>query len=107
MQTVVVATTVASEEAARGLAGGVVEARLGACAQVLGPMTSVYRWQGAVQQEPEWRVEVKTTTDRVPALVDHIRANHEYDLPEIIATPVTGGSAEYLEWVAAESRRQS
>lgn len=104
MQAMIVATTVASAEAAEQLAAGVVQARLGACAQVVGPVTSVYRWQGAVRTEPEWRVEIKTAADRVDALVDHITAHHDYDLPEVIATPIAHGSSPYLNWVTAESR---
>ena len=101
---VVVASTTGSENAARALAAGVVEARLGACAQIVGPITSVYRWEGAVQTEQEWRVEIKTATDQVAALTEHIKANHSYDVPEIVVTPITGGSTEYLSWLVEETR---
>lgn len=103
-QVVIVATTAASAAAAQQLAAGAVDARLGACAQVVGPLTSVYRWEGAVQTEQEWRVEVKTTDDRVDELVAHVTAQHEYDVPEVVVTPVVGGSADYLSWVVAETR---
>lgn len=101
---VIVASTTGSEDAARTLATGVIEARLGACAQILGPITSVYRWEGEVQTEQEWRVEIKTTTDRVAELTEYVKANHSYDVPEIIATPITSGSAEYLSWLVDETR---
>jgi periplasmic divalent cation tolerance protein len=101
---VIVTSTTDNEEAARSLVAGVLAAKLGACAQVLGPITSVYRWEGAVQNDQEWRVEIKTAADRVPALVAHIKANHSYDVPEIGATPITGGSAEYLKWLVDETR---
>jgi len=101
---VIVASTTANEQAARALAVGVIEARLGACVQIVGPITSVFRWQGHVQTEQEWRLEIKTTTDRIDALTAHITANHSYDVPEIIATPITGGSAEYLSWLVVETR---
>ncbi len=101
---VIVTSTTATEEAARALAAGAIEAKLGACAQIVGPITSVFRWEGEVQTEQEWRVEIKTATDRVAALTEHIKANHSYDVPEIIATPVTGGSAEYLSWLVDETR---
>ncbi|MGH3519940.1 MAG: divalent-cation tolerance protein CutA [Haloechinothrix sp.] len=100
---VVVSSTVDSEEAAQSLAAGVIEAKLGACAQIVGPIISVFRWEHAVQREREWRVEIKTTADRVPTLIEHIKANHGYDVPEIIVTEVTGGSQDYLSWVSAES----
>ncbi|MGH3519686.1 MAG: divalent cation tolerance protein CutA, partial [Haloechinothrix sp.] len=54
--------------------------------------------------EQEWRVEVKTTADRVDELVAHVTAQHEYDVPEVVVTPVVGGSADYLSWVVAETR---
>ncbi|CAM3123997.1 divalent-cation tolerance protein CutA [Saccharomonospora xinjiangensis] len=101
---VIVTTTTDSEDKARELAAGAIAARLGACAQIVGPVTSVYRWEGAVQTEPEWRVEIKTAADRVGALTDHLRSAHTYDLPEVIATPIEGGSAEYLAWVVDETR---
>ncbi|HEY2724099.1 MAG TPA: divalent-cation tolerance protein CutA, partial [Pseudonocardiaceae bacterium] len=75
-----------------------------ACAQIVGPITSVFRWEGEVQTEQEWRVEIKTAGDRVAALTEHIRANHGYDVPEVIATPIVGGNADYLSWVSAETR---
>ncbi|MEU6643050.1 divalent-cation tolerance protein CutA [Saccharomonospora sp. NPDC046836] len=101
---VVVVTTVDSEDAARRLAAGAVEARLGACAQIVGPITSVYRWEGAVETAREWRVEVKAAADRAAALADHLIAQHSYDVPEVIVTPVTGGSTAYLSWLDRETR---
>jgi len=100
---VIVTSTTDSEAAARDLATQAVEARLGACAQIVGPITSVYRWDGAVQTGREWRVEIKTTAERVPALTEHLRRRHGYDLPEVIATPIVGGSAEYLAWLTGET----
>jgi periplasmic divalent cation tolerance protein len=100
---VIVASTTDSEESARALAAGAIDAKLGACAQVVGPITSVFRWKGTVQTEQEWRVEIKTAADRVAALTQHIKAHHSYEVPEIIATPITGGSAEYLSWLDSET----
>lgn len=100
----VVTSTTDSENAARALAAGVIEAKLGACAQIVGPITSVYRWEGDVRTDQEWRVEIKTATDQVAALIEHIKANHSYDVPEIVVTPITGGSTEYLSWLVDETR---
>ncbi|MEU3773230.1 divalent-cation tolerance protein CutA [Streptomyces sp. NPDC032472] len=97
-----VLTTVGSAEAAAGLARSAVESRLAACAQVAGPVTSVYRWKGAVETAQEWQVLLKTTAAAYPALEARLTAEHPYDTPEIIATPVVRGSADYLAWVAAE-----
>ena len=101
---VIVTTTTDSVQAARSLASRAVEARLGACAQIVGPITSVYRWEGEIHTDPEWRVEVKTAADRVEALVGLLKEHHGYDVPEIIATPIEGGSAEYLTWLVSETR---
>jgi periplasmic divalent cation tolerance protein len=101
---VIVTTTTDSEDAARDLAAQAVAAKLGACAQIVGPITSVYRWEGEVRTDPEWRVEIKTAADRVPPLVSLLKSVHSYDVPEIIATPIEGGSADYLAWLVSETR---
>ncbi|GAA2596233.1 divalent-cation tolerance protein CutA [Streptomyces axinellae] len=100
---VTVLTTTDSEEDARELAAGAVERRLAACAQLNGPVTSVYRWEGEIRTDPEWQVLLKTSAARYPALESYLREAHGYDVPEIIATPVTQGSADYLAWVVAET----
>jgi len=100
---VIVTTTTDSESAARELAAKAVEERLGACAQIVGPVTSVYRWEGEVRTDQEWRVEIKTTARRVPALTERLGQLHGYDLPEVVATPIDGGSAAYLSWLTAET----
>ncbi|MFE9253622.1 divalent-cation tolerance protein CutA [Streptomyces sp. NPDC006879] len=102
-----VTTTVDSTDAARHLAAGAVEARYAACAQITGPVTSVYRWRGAVETAQEWQVTFKTVAARYPDLEAHLLAAHPYDTPEILAAHVVHGSADYLEWVAAETARNS
>ncbi|MFD8792713.1 divalent-cation tolerance protein CutA [Streptomyces vinaceus] len=97
-----VLTTVDSAEGAEALARTAVEARLAACAQINGPVTSVYRWQGALETAQEWQVLFKTTEAAYPALEARLSAGHPYDTPEVIATPVVRGSERYLAWVAAE-----
>lgn len=96
---VLACTTTDSERSARELATSAIEARLAACAQVEGPITSVYRWQGEVETATEWRVTYKTTAARYPDLQAHLLARHPYDTPELITTPVTGGSDAYLRWL--------
>lgn len=100
---VIVTSTTDSETAARELAAKAIEERLGACAQIVGPVTSVYRWEGEVRTDQEWRVEIKTTAARVPALTERIGQLHGYDLPEVVATPIVGGSAAYLSWLGTET----
>jgi periplasmic divalent cation tolerance protein len=98
-----VLTTTDASDKAEALARGAVEARLAACAQIEGPVTSVYRWEGEIRTDREWRILFKTTAARYPALEAHLTAAHDYDTPEIIATPVTHGSAAYLSWVTAQT----
>ncbi|NUT33912.1 MAG: divalent-cation tolerance protein CutA [Hamadaea sp.] len=98
---VVVVTTTDSADAAHELARSAVTAKLAACAQVFGPMTSVYWWNGAVDEAREWRVEFKTTAQRAVDLRDHLRGVHSYDVPEIVSLPITDGAESYLSWVRA------
>lgn len=95
-----VSTSVDSEATALALADAMVADRLAACVQVAGPVTSVYRWQGAIERGPEWTCQMKTTPDRVTTLVERIRAMHPYQVPEILVVPVAGGDPEYLAWLA-------
>lgn len=99
-----VETTVDTEEGARNVARSVVEHQVAACAQVSGPITSFYRWEGRVQNDPEWIVVIKTTSDRLDALTSRILDVHPYDVPEIVAVPVVGGNPAYLDWVREETR---
>lgn len=94
-----VTTTLPDQAAAERLAGVVVEERLAACAQVLGPVSSTYHWQGAVERATEWYCHLKTTGARLPALQARISELHPYDVPEIIALPILDGKAEYLRWI--------
>ncbi|MFF3326744.1 divalent-cation tolerance protein CutA [Streptomyces sp. NPDC002889] len=98
-----VLTTTDSADKARELARGAVEARLAACAQITAPVTSVYHWQNAIETAEEWQILFKTTPDCYDALEAHLTAAHDYDTPEIIATPVVRGSAAYAAWVRAET----
>ncbi|HEX7302516.1 MAG TPA: divalent-cation tolerance protein CutA [Lentzea sp.] len=95
-------TTVGSEEAAESLARNIVEARLGACVQIV-PIRSVYRWEGEVHVDAEWQCVVKTSAIRADELVAHIKAQHTYDVPEVVVTPVVGGNDDYLAWVSEET----
>lgn len=94
-----VLTTAGSEEEAGLIAELLVERRLAACVQVVGPITSRYRWQGAIEEEREWQCLAKTTRAAYEAVEAAIREVHSYDEPEIIATPIVVGSASYLDWI--------
>lgn len=99
----VVTTTDSADEAAQ-LMRGIVEARLGACGQIVGPIRSFYWWEGKVQDAQEWQCWMKTTTDKVEALTDYIKKHHSYDVPEVVAMPITSGNADYLTWITDETR---
>jgi periplasmic divalent cation tolerance protein len=94
-----VLTTAASEEEAGRIAAALVERRLAACVQVVGPVVSRYRWQGEVEEEREWQCSVKTTRAAYEAVEAAIRDVHAYDEPEIVATPIVAGSPGYLAWI--------
>ncbi|MBW3556312.1 MAG: divalent-cation tolerance protein CutA [Actinobacteria bacterium] len=97
-------TAVGSEADAGRLATLLVEQRLAACVQVVGPVTSTYWWEGRVQTEAEWLCLVKTTAAALEPAMEAIRAEHSYDEPEITATPIVAGSPGYLGWIDQEVR---
>jgi periplasmic divalent cation tolerance protein len=101
---VLVTTTLDSAEVAEQLSRSAVEARLAACGQASGPITSTYWWDGALASAQEWVVTFKTVETASEALIGHLLAVHPYDVPEIVVTPVTGGNPAYLRWVADEVR---
>ncbi len=94
-------TTVASEADAGRLAQGLLAARLAACVQVEGGLVSHYRWQGAVQADPEWRLTAKTLPGLRPAVEAFLAAHHPYELPQVLWQPMQAGAA-YADWVRAE-----
>jgi periplasmic divalent cation tolerance protein len=94
-----VTTTWPDRVAADHLAARAVEERLAACAQVAGPLTSTFRWEGKVERATEWYCHLKTTVARLAALESRIRELHPYEVPEIIAVPIMQGNAAYLEWI--------
>jgi periplasmic divalent cation tolerance protein len=95
-----VMTTTDAREHADRLARSLVEERLAACVQVVGPITSTYRWQGEVETAEEWLCLIKTTGSRFSALAAHVDANHTYDTPELTAVPISDGSPAYLAWLS-------
>ena len=92
-------TTAGSEAEAQRIADTLVERRLAACVQVVGPVASTYRWQGEIERAQEWQCLAKTTAPRYAAVEAAIRELHSYDEPEIVATPILRGSPGYLAWI--------
>ena len=104
---VMVLMTARSREEAVRLADILVVARLAACVQILPEVESVYHWQGSIERAPEILLLAKTTLSNFSALEVAVRALHTYDVPEIIALPITAASAPYLAWLTASVIPQS
>jgi periplasmic divalent cation tolerance protein len=99
-----VLTTLPADVDATALARRLVEAQLGACVNVLAPMTSIYRWQGAVAQDREQQLLIKTAPHRLHALRAWLLANHPYETPEFLVIDATG-SENYLHWIGDSTGR--
>lgn len=103
MSALLVLTNLPDHASATALATALVEERLAACVNILSPCTSVYRWQGKIESASEVPLLIKTTQDRYAALEAAVRARHSYELPELIALPISDGLPAYLTWLAAET----
>jgi periplasmic divalent cation tolerance protein len=99
---VLVLTTVPVGSRGETIARALVDERLAACVNIHAPMTSFYRWRGAVERDVERQLVIKTTRDRVPALQSRLAELHSYELPEFVVVAVTDGSAAYLDWAKSE-----
>jgi periplasmic divalent cation tolerance protein len=92
-----------ADEASAGRAGRrLVEERLAACVNLQPGIRSIYRWQGTLQEDTECLLIAKTSQARVDALTERLAQMHDYELPEVVAVPVTAGLNGYLRWVADE-----
>ncbi|MAM68058.1 MAG: divalent-cation tolerance protein CutA [Rhodospirillaceae bacterium] len=94
-------TTDGADEA-RKIGRALVEARLAACANIIDPMTSVYWWDGEVQEGNETVLIAKTTADKVDALNDKVLDLHSYECPCVVSIPIVGGSSTFLRWIENE-----
>ncbi|MGI0480852.1 divalent-cation tolerance protein CutA [Geminocystis sp. CENA526] len=94
----IVLVTASSKDEASSIARVIIEESLGACVNFM-PINSVYRWEGKVCQEEEWQLIIKTDLQFFERLESKIRELHSYDVPEIIAIPITKGSQPYLNWI--------
>ncbi|MEN1729454.1 MAG: divalent-cation tolerance protein CutA [Pseudomonadota bacterium] len=103
---VVLATCEGRDDAER-LARKLVEARLAACVSIGAPVLSTYRWQGQVEQAGEVPLTIKTTAGQLEALKKVFEDEHPYDVPELLALPVSKGSESYMNWVREETRSDS
>jgi periplasmic divalent cation tolerance protein len=100
-----VLTTTATHDEAQTIADALVGSQLAACVQIVGPITSTYRWQGKIERAEEWLCVIKSTRGLYAEVERAIVAQHSYDTPEIIAVPMVAGSQRYMDWVSEQLRR--
>ena len=97
-----ISTTTETKEQAEKIAHYLVDTKLAACIQITGPITSIYRWKGKVENAQEWLCLIKTQDDLYDKVEAAIKSQHHYETPEIIAVPIVKGSKEYLRWLDKE-----
>ncbi|HDQ03938.1 MAG TPA: divalent-cation tolerance protein CutA [Deltaproteobacteria bacterium] len=97
-----ISTTTATKEDAQKIARYLVEQKLAACAQILGPIESAYTWKGQVETADEWLCLIKTREELFAEVDAAIKKLHPYETPEIITVPIVQGSKEYLQWLDEE-----
>lgn len=102
---VVCLVTAGSAEEAERIGRTLVQERLAACANVAGPIRSIYRWQGAVEDGVEHLLLLKARAADADVLEARVRALHSYAVPEVVALPILSGSAAYLAWLAESTDR--
>lgn len=98
-------STASSREEANTIASELVSRRLAACVNVLGPIASVYRWQGEVEHSEEFLLLIKSTEAQLSQIQHAMRELHSYQIPELISFTVESGLESYLEWIAASVRK--
>ena len=94
-----ITTTTGKRHDAEQIAAELVSRRLAGCVQVSGPIVSTFRWQGKIETGEEWMCVVKTSRGKIADIKRAFEEIHPYEVPEMIATPIVGGSEEYLDWL--------
>jgi periplasmic divalent cation tolerance protein len=102
-KTIMVYVTTSNRGEAEAIAEALVQEKLAACVNVLGPIRSIYRWQGQVEKADETVLIAKTRAELFDEICDKVKAMHSYDVPCIVAYPMADGYAPYLEWIDAET----
>jgi periplasmic divalent cation tolerance protein len=103
MAAVMLYVTASSAEEAKRIGKALVEERLAACANLLPGVTSIYRWEGKVEEGSEVSLILKTTDDKIQTVVARVKALHSYSCPCVVALPITGGNADFLDWIVRET----
>lgn len=95
-----VLTTLENRDDAEKIARALVEKRIAACVQIMGPLTSFFQWQGKLDSAEEYLCVIKSRSDLFQEMETIIKSMHPYEVPEILATPITKGNKDYLSWLA-------
>jgi len=103
-KTIQIITTIDKKGIIEKIGRDLVEKRLVACAQILGPIRSIYRWKGVVEDADEWFLIMKSKASLYPRIEEEIRREHPYELPEITVTSIEGGLAGYIDWIMDETQ---
>jgi periplasmic divalent cation tolerance protein len=103
---ILVLTSLPTRESAADIAKALVDARLAACVTIGAPVVSMYHWQGATETADEVPLAIKTRAELFDDVAASVRSRHPYELPEIVAVPITDGTADYLAWIDDETRRR-
>jgi periplasmic divalent cation tolerance protein len=99
-------STIDDHDHAESIAQSLLEARLVACVNILGPLTSLYRWQGHIERDQEYLLIMKTAEAHIPALQERLLELHPYEVPEFLVLPVETGAPGYLHWITASVGEQ-
>lgn len=102
---IVILVTAGSEKEAETLATTLVDERLAGCVNIIGPVRSIYRWEGKIADEKEWLLVIKSRAELFAAIEERVKALHSYQTPEVIALPVPYGSRAYLQWLGQGTAR--
>ena len=95
-------TTTSNKEEADKIANVLVEKKLAACVQILGPIKSIYKWKGKIEKANEFLCLIKSKAIKEKEIISMIKSLHSYEIPEIIVTPIIGGNEDYLKWIEKE-----
>ncbi|CAF2909516.1 unnamed protein product [Rotaria sp. Silwood2] len=92
-------TTVSTDEIARKLARSLVESHLAACVNIIPNVQSIYEWKSKIHEDNEIILMIKTRHEYVPQLIEFVKKNHPYEIPELIELPIKNGNLDYLKWI--------
>lgn len=100
-----VITTTETKEDAEKIGGILLNKRLAGCIQIIGPITSTYRWKNKIEKASEWLCIAKSKKNLFREVKQYIRETHSYETPEIIVLPIVNGDSDYLNWLQDELKR--